>query len=136
MFWKQISLQYFTFCVFFVMFFFFLICLWEMWESKLCYILQRGQRRKQDTAAVRIKREKLAVYRIAGGKKSSKTTKSSLSELEEGTIQLYTNHTPWRMMCVQLRKRVSSLRRLCKHGLGAQVSSFTYCLYSSVIPLV
>lgn len=36
---------------------------------------------------------------------SSKNTKRPLSELEEETIQLYTNYTPWRMMCVQLKKK-------------------------------
>ena len=49
----------------------------ERWESELCYMLQRGQRRKQDTAAVRIKREKWAVYRIGGKKRQQNHKKPS-----------------------------------------------------------
>lgn len=107
----------------------------ERQESKLCYILQRGQRRKQDTAAVIVKGEKWAVYRT-GGEESSKKHKKASEWVGRGTIQLFTSHTPWRMMCVQLRTRVSSFRRLCKHDWGAQLSSFAYCLYFYVIPLV
>lgn len=109
---------------------------WEVGVWALLHPAKRPKKEAGHSSSKAKKRKMGCVLGGGGGGEDGQNTESLLSELEGRTIQLYANHAPWRMMCVQLRKRVSSLRRLCKHGLGAWVSSFAHCLYSSVIPLV
>lgn len=108
------------------------------WKAGIQALLHPAKRPKKEAghSSSNSKRRKMGCVQDWRRGKQQKNTKRPLNELEEGTIQLFTSHTPWRMMCVQLRTRVSSFRRLCKHDWGAQLSSFAYCLYFYVIPLV
>lgn len=108
------------------------------WKAGIQALLHPAKRPKKEAghSSSNSKRRKMGCVQDWRRGKQQKNTKRPLNELEEGTIQLFTSHTPWRMMCVQLRTRVSSFRRLCKHDWGAQLSSFACCLYFYVIPLV
>lgn len=76
----------------------------ERQESKLCYILQRGQRRKQDTAAVTVKGEKWAVYRT-GGEESSKKHKKAFEWVGRGNnTAFYKPHSVENDVCAAQNK--------------------------------